>query len=146
MIVRAVGMISEEVTPRRGAAREVQAATSEWLVVTSDHRLRSRLAAAIAHHGGVVRDDSAIDEWCRVTPVGRRSAFVDLVTTDDGSAAGILARLARPWVTPRPRLIVRGVDGDTTGERLARRAGAIAYLPGHVPARFLESLIAEVSP
>lgn len=145
MIVRAVGLTVEEVLPRGAAVHPVRATTSEWLVVTSNDRLRSQVAAAIGRRGGVVRDRSAMDEWCRLTRAGHRHAFVDLVAADDGTAADFLAQLARPGVAPRPRLIVRGVDGDAAGELLARRAGAIAYLTGEVPAGFLDSLIGEIS-
>jgi hypothetical protein len=146
MIVKAVGITVEEVLPRGDGASRAPAAASAWLVVTSDRRLRSELASAIRRRGGVVRDRAAIDEWRRLAPAGRRYAFVDLVAADDQAAGGLVAELARAEVTPRPHLIVRGVDGDADGERLARRAGAIAYLAGDVRPGFLDSLIGEISP
>jgi ActR/RegA family two-component response regulator len=146
MIVKAVGITVEEVLPGGDGASTTRGAASEWLVVTSDSRLQSELAAAIRRRGGVVRDRAAVDEWRRVPPAGRRYAFVDLATADDGVAGGFVAQLARAEVTPRPQLIVRGADGDAAGELLARRAGAIAYLAGDMRPGFLDSLIGEISP
>lgn len=145
MIVRAVGLTVEHVPPARATSRPTRTSASEWLVVTSDHRLRSHVAAAIDRHGGVVRDRGARGPWCPLAPSSRRCAFVDLVAANDGLAAGLLADLACSDASPRPRLIVRGGDGDAEAELLARKAGAIAYLAGELRAAFLDSLIGEIA-
>lgn len=146
MIVSGIGLTSEQVLPRSTVARKARAVTSEWLVITADERLRSHLAAAIDRHDGVIRDGDRFDERCRLGTAVRRCAFVDLVASHGGSAAGFLAEVARSTLMPRPLLIVRGADGDDTGEILARRAGAIAYLSGSVRMAFLDALIGEICP
>lgn len=145
MIVQAVGPTLERVTSRRDGPAPVRAGACEWIMITSDPGLRAELATVIERHGGVIRDPSAIDDWARLPPAGRRYAFVDLVATDDGSAERLLAQLAQTGAWPPPLLIVRGADGDAADELLARRTGAIAYLPGDVRAGFLDSLLAEIA-
>lgn len=146
MIVKAAGITVEEVWPGGDGASTRREPASEWLVVTSDRRLQSELAAAIRRRGGVIRDRRAVEEWHSLPPAGPRYAFVDLATAKDGAARGFVAQLAGAGAAPRPQLIVRGADGDAADELLARRAGAIAYLAGDVRPGFLDSLLTEISP
>lgn len=146
MIVKATGISLEEVPPRGDGPRPTEATAGEWLVFTADRRLRAELAEAVGRRGGAVLNADGIDAAYCPRAAAPRHAFVDLVAADPGPAADFLMQLARPGSAPRPMLIVRGADGDVAGERLARRAGAIAYLAGKVRPGFLDSLIAEISP
>lgn len=137
MIVRAIGLTSEQVRPQRFA---------DWLVLSADRSTRRAVLAAIARNGHLGHDatihprplDSLVDHG------GYRYAFIDLVHPAGGSIADIAQRVDALHFH-RPRLVVRGQDGDHAAELWARQAGATVFLPGEIDEAGIHLVVAQVS-
>jgi hypothetical protein len=137
MIVRALGLTSEPVRPQRFA---------DWLVLSADGRTRRAVLAAIARNGHVGHDATS-----RPWPLASladdgvyRCAFVDLVHPAGGCLAEVARRVDALHVH-RPRLVVRGHDGDHAAELWARQAGAAVFLPGEIDEAGIDLVVAQVS-
>jgi hypothetical protein len=137
MIVRAIGITSERVRPQRFA---------DWLVLSADRRTRRAVLAAIARNGHVGHDaaigprplDSLADDG------SYRCVFVDLVHPAGGCSTDVAQAVDAIHIN-RPRLVVRGRDGDHAVELWARQAGAAVFLPGDIDEAGIDLVVAQVS-
>lgn len=143
MIVKAVGLTSEEVRPAGSAARQPPGSSHRWwqstrlscLVFTADREARDGVRVALAANrryscsAPASRDEAAVAAHGGDAE-GHALVFVDLPSLFGGWLADGLDVIESRAGRRGTLVVVCGHDGDATEEVAIRQLGAGLYLPG----------------
>lgn len=150
MIVRAIGLTSELISPRSRStqdpsriARPPGAVATDWLVLSADRWTSLDVLEAVRRNGA--NGHAMPRHACPLRAAATRPyqfAFIDLVDPPDGLDG--LDAVVRSLRLAGTRLLVRGRDGSLEEELWARERGAVAYLPGAISVVGIGRLVGEL--